>query len=39
MTPIITRRKSTTQMSVGEFSAYLDSVQAYAGETLGVCFE
>jgi hypothetical protein len=36
---IITRRKSTTQMSVGEFSEYLDNVQAYAGETLGVQFE
>lgn len=36
---IITRRKSTTQMSVGEFSTYLDSVQAYAGEVLGVEFE
>jgi hypothetical protein len=36
---IITRRKSTTQMSVGEFSEYLDSVQAYAGGTLGVQFE
>jgi hypothetical protein len=36
---IITRRKSTTQMSVGEFSEYLNQVQAYAGETLGVCFE
>jgi hypothetical protein len=36
---IITRRKSTTQMSVGEFSEYLDAVQAYAGETLGVTFE
>jgi hypothetical protein len=36
---IITRRKSTTQMSVGEFSEYLDAVQSYAGETLGVQFE
>jgi hypothetical protein len=36
---IITRRKSTTQMSVGEFSEYLDAVQAYAGESLGVQFE
>ena len=35
---IITRRKSTTQMSVGEFSEYLNSVQAYAGETLAVEF-
>jgi hypothetical protein len=36
---IITRRKSTTQMSVGEFSEYLNQVQAYAGETLGVEFQ
>lgn len=36
---IIARRKSTTQMSVGEFSEYLDAVQSYAGETLGVQFE
>lgn len=36
---IITRRKSTTQMSVGEFSEYLDAVQSYAGGTLGVQFE
>ena len=36
---IITRRKSTTQMSVGEFSEFLNQIQAYAGETLGVCFE
>jgi hypothetical protein len=36
---IITRRKSTTQMSVGEFSEYLDAVQSYAGDALGVTFE
>lgn len=36
---IVTRRKSTTAMSVGEFSAYLDAIQAYAGETLGVQFD
>jgi hypothetical protein len=36
---IIARRKSTTQMSVGEFSEYLDAVQSYAGDALGVCFE
>lgn len=36
---IITRRKSTTQMSVGEFSAYLNDVQAYATTDLGVQFE
>jgi hypothetical protein len=36
---IITRRKSTTQMSVGEFSEFLNQVQAYAGETLAVEFQ
>lgn len=36
---IITRRKSTTQMSVGEFSAYLEQIQAYAAAELGVEFE
>jgi len=35
---IIVRRKSTTQMSVGEFSTYLNEVQAYATGTLGVEF-
>lgn len=36
---IITRRKSTSQMSVGEFSAFLNDVQAYATSELGVEFE
>jgi hypothetical protein len=36
---IITRRKSTASMSVGEFSEYLDAVQSYAAGTLGVTFE
>jgi hypothetical protein len=36
---IISRRKSTTQMSVGEFSAYTAAVQAYAANNLGVTFE
>jgi len=35
----VTRRKSTTQMSVGEFSTYMTQVQAYAASTLGVEFE
>jgi hypothetical protein len=35
---IITRRKSTTQMSVGEFSEYLNEIQAYATTELGVQF-
>lgn len=33
---IIIRRKSTTQMSVHEFSEYLNQVQAYAAGELGV---
>ncbi|RQS29427.1 MULTISPECIES: recombination protein NinB [unclassified Burkholderia] len=36
---IITRRKSTTQMSVGEFSTYLNQIQAYAAGELGVEFD
>lgn len=36
---IIMRRKSTTQMSVGEFSQYLNDVQAYAASELGVQFD
>ncbi len=36
---IVTRRKSTTQMSVGEFSAYTAQVQAYAANNLGVSFD
>lgn len=35
---IVTRRKSTTQMTVGEFSEYLNRVQAYAASELGVEF-
>ncbi|MCK2097532.1 recombination protein NinB [Thauera aromatica] len=36
---IVTRRKSTTQMTVGEFSSYLNQVQADAASEIGVCFE
>lgn len=36
---IVTLRKSTTRMSVGEFSTYLNAIQAYAAGTLGVEFE
>lgn len=36
---IVTRRKSTTQMTVGEFSEYLNRVQAEAAQELGVVFE
>lgn len=36
---IITRRKSTTQMTVGEFSTYVNQVQAWAANHLGVEFE
>lgn len=35
---IIVRRKSTADMSIGEFSAYLNQVQEYAAGTLGVEF-
>lgn len=35
---IVVRRKSTTQMSVGEFSEYMNQVQAYAARELGVEF-
>lgn len=35
---IIVRRKSTTQMSVGEFSEYLNQIQAHAARELGVEF-
>jgi hypothetical protein len=35
---IIVRRKSTTQMSVGEFSEFLNQIQAYAARELGVEF-
>jgi len=36
---IITRRKSTTQMTVGEFAAYTERVQAWAANRLGVEFD
>ncbi|USE79502.1 recombination protein NinB [Cupriavidus gilardii] len=36
---VVSRRKSTTQMSVGEFSEYLNAVQAYAAANLGVSFD
>lgn len=35
---VIVRRKSTADMTVGEFSLYLNQVQAYAAGTLGVEF-
>lgn len=35
---VIVRRKSTAQMSVGEFSQYMTQVQAHAAGTLGVEF-
>lgn len=35
---IITRRKSTTQMTVGEFSDYMQQVEVYAQVELGVEF-
>jgi hypothetical protein len=36
---IIMRRKSTAQMTVGEFSTYVNQVQAWAANHLGVEFE
>lgn len=36
---IVTRRKSTTQMTVSEFSEYMERVTAYATQQLGVQFE
>mgnify|MGYP000858445640 FL=1 len=36
---IITRRKSTTELTVSEFSDYLQRVQAEAANALGVVFE
>ncbi|MGI4812123.1 MAG: recombination protein NinB [Janthinobacterium lividum] len=36
---IIVRRKSTTKMTVGEFSGYIDRVRAHAAMNLGVEFD
>lgn len=36
---IVLRRKSTTQMTVSEFSEYMERVTAYASQQLGVQFE
>lgn len=36
---IITRRKSTTQMTVSEFAEYMTRVEAYAASELGVSFQ
>ena len=36
---IITRRKSTTQMTVSEFGEYMENVESYAALSLGVTFE
>ena len=36
---IVLRRKSTTELTVSEFSDYLQRVQAEAANTLGVVFE
>lgn len=35
---MMTRRKSTTELKVGEFSEYLQKVEAYAATDLGVRF-
>lgn len=36
---IVVRRKSTTQMSVAEFSEFMNKVEAYAAQELGVTFD
>jgi hypothetical protein len=36
---IITRRVSTSKMNVGEFSEYMQKIEAEAATELGVCFE
>lgn len=36
---IITRRKSTSELTVSEFSEYMQKAEAYAATELGVCFE
>lgn len=36
---IVTRRRSTTDMSVSEFTTYMGEVEAYAAQQLGVSFE
>jgi hypothetical protein len=36
---VIVRRKSTADMTIGEFSTYITQVQAHAAGTLGVQFE
>lgn len=36
---LITRRMSTSDMSVGEFNTYLNQIQAHAAGSLGVEFE
>ena len=36
---VVTRRRSTTDMSVSEFTTYMGEVEAYAAQQLGVTFE
>ena len=36
---IVTHRKSTTQMTVGEFAQYMTEIEAYAATELGVQFD
>jgi len=36
---VVTRRRSTTDMSVSEFTTYMGEVEAYAAQQLGVSFE
>lgn len=36
---IITRRKSTTDMTIVEFAEFMNQIESYAASELGVCFE
>jgi hypothetical protein len=36
---VISRRRSTTEMSVSEFTTYMNEVESYAVQSLGVVFE
>jgi hypothetical protein len=36
---IVSRRKSTAEMNVGEFSEFMNAVESEAATELGVCFE
>jgi hypothetical protein len=36
---VVSRRRSTTDMSVSEFTTYMNEVESYAVQSLGVVFE